>query len=56
MDLDLDAVRSVRTRLVEQHMPAGHQKQATVAREIEAAGLRQHLRAGEGGNLGCRQQ
>ena len=41
MQLDLDPVRKMLARLVEHHMPAGHQKQPPAAFEEEGAGIGQ---------------
>jgi hypothetical protein len=48
VELDLDAIREVRGRLVDQHVPAGHEVQAVVAREEEAARTRERAGAIEG--------
>ena len=41
VQFDLDAVREMLARLVDHHMPAGHQKQAPIALKEEPAGIGQ---------------
>ncbi len=56
MELDLDAVREVLARFVDQHVPSGHEEQAAVAIEEESACGCQGSFAVEGGDSGGGQQ
>ena len=49
MQLDLDGVRKVAAGLIDQHVLAGHEKQAVRGFEKEPAGVGHRLARGDGG-------